>query len=1019
MNSSRLSALGGKAGLYVTAGVLALGVAGVATPAYAQNTTASTSVNGCVDDNADGVCDTPTNADGTPAETMNAIVVTGSRIARPELEAASPVASISSETLQGQGITNVQDLMQKLPQAGIPGFTRTNTNFATAGNGIASVNLRNLGSSRTLVLVNGRRFVAGIAGTSIVDINNIPADFIDHIDVVTGGASAVYGSDAIAGVVNYVLKDSIEGIIARAQAGITERGDDPTYSLSLTGGMKFGGGRGSIIGNLTYDRDEGLLSRKRAISAEDCLYTCGPESYSSFPAQGRFVLQGASPKILTDADGNLTNTFTFNPDNTVVNGFPVGYGYNRNAQRRISVPLERYIASGRAQYELTDSVNAFLEGTYSKVKSSSQIEASPTGFGAGISQTLTPIGYKIDNPFIPASIAAAIAARNSDGDPANDITSISFARRQVEVYTRSNTNDRDTFRVAGGFEGTIGSKWNWDVSAVYGVLKDHTETQDIDVTKYQNALDAIRDGSGNIVCRDPAARAAGCVPINLFGYNTASPEASAYVRADVPRTDDIKNTEFVASANIAGPVFELPYGPLQVALGAEYRREKSVDNWDPLTNAGLNSGNQTPDTIGSFNVKEIYGEADIPLLKDIPFIYSLSLKGAARYSDYSTIGKVFSWNAGGEWAPSPDIHFRANYAVANRAPNIGELFSAPSETFPTVQDPCDGITANTAGAGGADYAAACRAIPQIAAAIANGGTFKYAQQDLQGINGFDGGNPNLQEEKGKTFTAGGVFTPRFLPGFSLTADYFNIKIENAIGIVPRSTSIQQCLLTGLPQFCDNVIRDPQTGFITTVNAQNINVAAFKTSGIDFNARYGTGLGLVPDDRLDVNVLYTRTLKYKTQSDPSAPVDDGLGNIEYGEVFKHKVNANVNYKAGHFGLHWTGTFLSKMIDSPESEFDTPGTIDFLVNVVGLTQEQAENAASHNRIKARFYQDVQFSFTAGDDERFKFYIGVDNLTDVKPPILEDGLYYGSITGTTTAADVYDPFGRRFYAGVQVKF
>ncbi|WP_162875429.1 TonB-dependent receptor domain-containing protein [Sphingomonas crusticola] len=988
-----------RAVLCASSAPFALGLALAFTaPAYAQTTDAPAATTAATD------------ATGGPNSVNDEVVVTGSRIRRPELQSVSPIAVIGSAAIQSQGITNIQDLAQKLPQLGIPGASRTNTNFSTTGNGVSILNLRNLGSNRTLVLVNGRRFVAGLAGTSTVDVNNIPTEMIDRVEVVTGGASAVYGSDAISGVVNFILKDHFDGITARAQYGISSKGDNANYTASITGGATFGPDkRGSIVGNFTYAVDKGLFSRDRAISAEDCLYICGPTAYSSYAAQGRFQLMNGAAAS-SNTGGFTQNLFTFNPDNSVVLGFPVGYGFNRNGVRRIAVPLKRYLGTVTGNYELSDHITAFIEGTYAKTKSSSQIEASPLDSATNLGTT----GYPITNPFIPASIAAQIAARNSDGIASNNVTSISFRRRQNEVFTRSNTNDRDTYRIAGGFRGDITDKWSFDVSGVYGVLKDHTETQDIDITKYAFALDAIRDGSGNIVCRDATARAAGCVPINLFGYNTASPEASAYVQSDEPRTDDIKNTELVLNAAITGTLFALPYGDVKTSFGVEYRREKSVDNWDELTNQGLNSGNQTPDTIGKFNVKEAFGELDVPLLEDVTFAKSLSLNGKARYSDYSTIGNVFSWSAGAEWAPINDIRIRGNYSVANRAPNIGELFSAQSETFPSVQDPCNGVRATTSN----DYSAACRAIPQVAAAIASTGSFTYSQADLQGINGFDGGNPNLQEEKAKTWTLGAVFQPSFFRGFSFTADYFNIKIDDAIGNISRTTSIQQCLLTGLSQFCNNVIRSPQTGFITTVNAQLVNIASYKTSGIDFDLRYGHALGLFGDDRFDTHVLWTRTLKYKTQSDPSAPIDNGLGNIEYGEVFKNKVYAEFTYTVGRFSINWNAQYLSKMINTPESEFDTPGTIDFLLSQ-GLTQEQADRAVSHNKIKSRIYHDVQLRAFVGENKQFEMFVGANNLFNRKPPILEDGLYYGSVTGTTTASDVYDPYGRRFYAGVQVHF
>jgi len=930
------------------------------------------------------------------------IVVTGSRIRRPDLESASPVAVVDAQQIQSQGIVNTQDLLQKLPQVGIPGLSRTNSNFLTSGNGVATINLRNLGDSRTLVLVNGRRFVPGVAGTSIVDVNNIPADFVERIEVVTGGASAIYGSDAIAGVVNYVLKTDMQGITARAQYGLTSRGDNQNYTASITGGTKFGSDdQGSIILNGTYSKDLGLLSNKRAISAQDCSAAgCGPQSYSSYPAQGRFQFTNANGAS-SNAGGFASNLFTFNPDNSLVAGFPTGYGFNRNAVRRISTPIERYLAAGAADYKFSDAVTAFLEGTYAKTKSSSQIEALALDSGLDVGA-----GYAIDNPYIPASIRQQIIARNSDGIASNDVTSIAFRRRQNEVFSRSNTNSRDTFRIAGGFRGDISPKWQYEVSGVYGQLKDNTRSQDIDITKYANALDAVADATGTIVCRDSAARAAGCAPINLFGYNTASAAASTYVQSDVPRSVAIKNTQFVANASLSGSLLTLPYGDVQVAFGGEYRREKSSENWDALTNAGLNSGNQTPDTVGQFNVREAFGEIDIPLLKELPFVNSLSLQGAARYSDYSTIGTVFSWNAGGEYSPVRGLRFRGNYAVANRAPNIGELFSSASETFPSVQDPCDGVTATSTGT----YANACRQIPAIAAAVRNGGTFQYTLADIQSINGFDGGNRNLTEEKAKTITLGAVIAPDQIRGFSVTVDYFNIKLDNAIGIVPRATSIQQCLLASQPQFCNNVIRYDNTGYIRTVNAQNINISDTKTSGIDVNLRYGRALGLITDDRLDLSVLYTHTISYKSQSDPAAPVNSGVGNLEFGGVFRDKVNATASYSAGPFSVNWTATYLSPMVDTVRDEFAE------YADSIGLAPE----IAAHNEIKARIYHDVQLRARVGEESKqMEMFFGVTNLFDRKPPKLEDSVFYGTITGTTTAADIYDPIGRRFYVGAQLRF
>lgn len=973
-----------------------LGLAMTAAPALAQTTTSG---------------ETSAQAEGSPAQPQGEeIIVTGSRIARPELEANVPIAAIPAEALEQDAAINIQDTLSELPQVGI-GTSRTNSNFLTGANGVATVNLRNLGSNRTLVLVNGRRFVAGLAGSSAVDINNIPTDFIERVDVVTGGASAVYGSEAISGVVNFILKSKFDGIQARGQYGITSRGDNPRYMGSLTVGKSFMDDRANIIANFTYDRDEGLFSRNRGISDQDCFLNaspdeCGPAFYSSYAAQGRFELLDANGARANALNGQ--GLFTFDPSNNLVEGFPVGSGFNRNAARRIAVPLERYLGSAIANFEITDGVTLYAEGTYARVKSSSQIEATPLDYTDLYDQTPGNIGIPITNPFIPAAVQAAIAAANSDLDLTNDVSALGFRRRQNEVFSRSNTADRETWRVAAGIRGNIFNDFRYDVSYVYGHLKDFTASQDIDNARYRNALDAIVDPtSGQIVCRDPAARSAGCVPINLFGFGTASPEASAYVQSAIPKSERITNSQQVASVNLSGDLLELPGGKLGIAVGGEYRKEKSVDDLDDLTNTGGNSGNLIPDTRGSFDVWEVYGEANVPILSEVPFFHYLGLTGAARYSDYSTVGKVFSWNAGAEWAPVDGLRLRGVYAVANRAPNIGELFSAPAETFPSVSDPCSGVSASgfNAATTSAAQAAACRSLPGFAANVAASpdGAFFYDLADIQGINGFDGGNINLQEETARTLTLGGVLTPRFAPGLAISVDWFRIKVKDAIGSVPRDVSIGQCLETGASEFCDNVVRNANTGRLTTVNSQLANIADLKTSGIDVAVRYNRALGLVADDRLDLNLFYTYLISLEKRAFAGAPLEENRGQLSgdgrLGAGFKHKASARAGYTFNNVTLSWQVNYLGKIVDTIGGYGDAD--LDAL-----------------NSVGSRFYHDVQARFGVGDDDKFEFYLGVDNLFDKNPPFLPSG-FASSVTGTETAADTYDPFGRRFYAGAKVKF
>ncbi|WP_324749173.1 TonB-dependent receptor [Sphingomonas sp. LY54] len=952
------------------ASTLLLGMAAYGAPAFAQAET-----------------------EAPAAEANEEIVVTGSRIARPDIDSNVPVAVIGAAELQQDAAVNIQDTLNELPQVGV-GNSRTNSNFLTSGTGVSTINLRNLGSSRTLTLVNGRRFIAGFAGDSAVDVNNIPTDFIERVEIVTGGASAVYGSEAIAGVVNFIMKDKFEGIQLRSQYNITEKGDNARYFGSLTAGTTFGADdRGSFLGNISYDKDEGLYSRDRAMSSQDCgvisgRVTCGPAAYSAFSPQGQF--------ILTRPDGTLDEaggTYTFDRNNNLVTGYPAGSGFNRNAVRRIAVPVERILVSTIAKYELTDNIELFAEGTYANVKSNAALEASALGFG----RVSNPDGpaYSLDNPFVPAALRAVIDARNSDADATNDVTSISARRRFNEVFDRSNKAERNTYRIATGIRGDIANDWDYELSYVYGYMKDSNSSETIDKNRLANAMDAEVAPDGTIRCRSAAARAEGCAPINLFGFNTASPEASAYVQAVVPKSQVITNEQQILSASVSNSsLFSLPGGDVGVAFGAEYRKEKSVDDLDILTNTGGNTGNLIPDTRGQFDVWEVFAETNVPLLSDMRFVNYLGLTGAVRYSDYSTIGSVVSWNAGAEYEPFKGLRFRGVYAQANRAPNISELFSAPSETFASVSDPCNGVTAASTGV----YDAACRSIPQVAAAIAANGSFAYTLGQTQGINGFVGGNQNLKEETAKTLTLGAVFTPRFLPGFSLSADYFDITVDDAINTMGRQLSIQQCLLTSSPIFCDQILRNSQTGLIETVNGQLINVAQMKTKGVDFALRYQRPLGLMEDDRLGLTLNYTYLIDHKTQANPSAPVIDYAGEAGLSE---HKATGRVTYKTGAFTGSWQVNYMSDAVSSAIFTHANP-------DIVAM-----------NKIDSYFYHDLQFRWDVGEDRRFGFYAGVDNVFDKKPPFLPSPPFNNSVTGTETQADVYDPFGRRFYAGVQVRF
>jgi len=949
------------------------------------------------------------------------IIVTGSRIQSPEITSVSPVQVIGDQEIDNAGVANIQELLLENPAFGTPGLSRTNSAFLTSGTGVATVDLRDLGSDRTLVLINGRRVVAGVPGTATVDLNVIPTQFLQRVDVLTGGASSLYGSDAIAGVVNFIYKDDFEGIEANAQYGITQEGDDPQYQANVTVGGNFGDDRGNIMLHFGYSNQEGLLSRQRANTFTDDLsriYFTGEASdyfvaqepfFSSFPPQGRFITGGGT--FTFGQNGQLLNCF--NTNGTTCGGAP--NGFNRQFFRTLAVPVERYLFAARGRYDITDNIRAFFEGTYSNTNSEREIEPFPLesggtngifpGTGGAFNLETVIDGVRYRNPFVPDAIFNA--AVDNDGDGIRDI---GFVRRLSEFGTRNGATNRDFYRFVVGLEGDLfDDRFRWDISYNYGrVSESQVSNGQVNVINFRNALAAIvdvndLDNDGNrseIICADVQARAAGCVPLNIFGAGSASPGAVDFIAAD--QTFQTRITQQVVTANISGSLFDLPAGPLGIAVGGEYRRETSLENNDALTNAGLNAGNALPDTQGAFDVKEAYAEVNIPILADTPFFHRLNARAAGRVSDYSTVGTVYSYSVGGEWSPIPEIRFQGTYAKAVRAPNIGELFTGPSQTFPSgIIDPCVGIGPTGGGALGDN----CRAAPGVLANIAANGVFTINQADLQGISGFNSGNPNLEEEESDSYTAGVVITPTsidLLRNFVLRVDYFKIDVENVITAAPRNFTLNQCYAQGDPQFCQLVTRRAaatpvnSAGSIDLINAPAFNGASLSTEGIDVVLTYRTALeGLGLPGALNARVSYTHLFEGFLIPVPGGDPDPFAGEVGTAE---DRFTANLGWTFDDITWTFTGTYIG-----PSAEDQ-----DF-IEAFGLDPFAIV-------IPEEFYLDTQLRFSASDN--FDFYFGIDNLLDNDAPNILSGATFNT-TGADTAADVYDIFGRRFYAGVTLRF
>jgi iron complex outermembrane recepter protein len=911
------------------------------------------------------------------------VIVTGSRIARPDVEATVPVQIISGELVQEQGSPNVADILAEIPAVGTATFSRTNSNFSSISNGISTINLRNMQDKRTLVLINGRRVVSGAGGTSTVDLNNIPTDLIQNVQVLTGGASAVYGSEAIAGVVNFILKDNFEGVHFRGQTGRSSEGDSERHLFSVTGGMNIGE-RGNVTANVQYDRDDGLRSKERAISANDVPFR------SSVPPQGRFPVANGS-------------NWTYSPDGVLQAGFDAAVnGFNRNAERYIAVPLERTLVTVLGNYELTDSVQAFFEGGYSDMQSNSRLEpfaASNSDFR--LPDGTTSLGVQRDNPFLPAAIRADMIAHG--------VNAVPVVKRMNGVFDRSNQNDRTFYRGVIGLKGDLGSDWNWDVYYNQSQTKESTTSGTALRDRLYYALDAVDGGASGPVCRDVAARAAGCVPFNPFGFNSVSPEAANYVTAGgIQDTYDATIKQQVAAANITGPVLSLPAGELMVAAGVEYRKEKSTEIYSAVTQAGATLGNALSNAIGDYNVKEVYVETIVPLLTDAPFVRQLDFEAAFRLGDYSTVGSVNSWKAGMSWTPLQDIRFRAVYSRATRAPNIGELFAGPLQTFPGggLSDPCNGTTAATPGAV-ADY---CRSIPGIAQQIAANGSFRYDNNaDGQSIEGFDRSNPNLHEEVAKTWTVGFVLTPQALRNFTMSVDWFQIKIDDAITLAPRQLTINDCVNSlGTSPSCALITREtvgtarPRTpGTVFNIDSPQINAASIETSGVDVAAGYA--FDFANDQRLAFTLAYTYldklTLQQRSDLTPTNNKGQLNGDGRLGAGFEHRANLGVTYSIDRFSANWRVNYLGPIKDT-------------------LNENGPALDANENEVGSYAYHDAQLRYKFGGDEEYNVYLGVDNVFNKKPPLInQNGA--SNITGTETAADSYDPFGRFYYAGVSLDF
>lgn len=857
------------------------------------------------------------------------IIVTGSRISTAGFDAPTPTTVLSEDDLRQAGRTDISATLTDLPQfRNTQSATSTNT---VTSSGQSPADLRGLGSSRTLVLVNNRRYV------SSNDLQTVPYSMVKRIDVVTGGASAAYGSDAVAGVVNIILDEDKEGAEIGVQHGISTHGDGEKNLVEASFGTRFADGRGHFMIGGDFLKDEGVIPgiRRPQIGAAAFLGGIGPVGNlrESARSAAGVINTGVFAGQTFNSDGTL-RPFEYGP---LLPGTPYmfgGEGYHADQFRSVSAPIERRNAMARASFEITETAKVWAEVNYNWVGNERVYFAD---------LAINQLEFSYDNPFLnltPEQRALAQASGESTFVMGRALTDVSLARYKY---------DREVLQTSIGLDGTLGDDWRYNIFFGHGKQKQDMNLLGITLTTpFANAIDAVVGPGGTPVCRvaltDPTTA---CRPLNLFGSGRADPAAVDYATADWRALQE--NWLDAGGIILSGEPFELFNQPVSFATGVEYRREKTATGYDQNSLAGnFNTINGV--NIGKIghNVKEAFVEVAVPLLADVPFVKSLNFNGAARNSDYSTSGSIWSWKLGGTWEVVDDFKLRATRSRDIRAANLDELFSTPSTFFTTVAD------------------------------------LGQAGSPTSQITLFTGGNPNLDPEIADTVTFGAVYSPSFLPGFEVSLDYYDIKIEDVIIDLSAQQIVNSCYDQGNQDACSQITRGGD-GNISEINATYINLARFQNKGIDLETSYRTDL---MSGQLTVRALanYVDTLT----------VDNGLGTIEGAGylgsqvvflVPKWRGTVTFTYESDRFG----GDLRARYLDG--GGYAPPEVIQ----------------APNNHIASRTYVDLGLRtyLDVADDTRLTVFGNVQNLFDKEPAL-------GAVN-----SPYLDIMGRYFTLGVRANF
>ena len=870
----------------------------------------------------------PQEGVNSSAEPTNAIVVTGSRIRRADIEGVGPTTVVDAEEIETTGIVNVETLLQRLPaNAGFAG-NQSSAYWTGNGYGTAQVNLRGLGIKRTLVLLNGRRLVAGGTGAnSSPDLNMIPVNMLARTEVLKDGASAVYGADAMAGVVNLISRTDFEGVSVGGRLGITEEGDGRDATIDLLAGWRTD--RGGIMIAANYQKTEpiSMFSRAPCSLAE---VTPGQLSCvnSSSTIGGRAVLPDGS-QINFNQDAGGDGDF-FEPYN------PAKHNYNSALTLNAVNPIERISVATFADWAMTDDIELFGEFLYTKRESE---------------QIATP--GSLLNLAIPAS-----SPTNPTGE---DIVLV--RRRLAEGGPRQFFQDTETWQATLGLKGDLANTWHWEVAGSFGRNTGIDGSTNIaNLENVANTLDPDICGTGGIPCAD------------YLGFGDVSQEVLDYIL--FTSRDTGGNELLSVTADLTGDLFDMPAGPVSFAAGAAYREEKGWRDPDPLTVAGIANTNQQDPISGKSIAKEAYVELSVPVFANAPFAEQFTLNGALRVSDYDLFGTDWNYKLSADWEMFDGLRLRGTYGTGFRTPNVPELFGGVAEGNLTTTDPCS----NYSTSGNATLVVNCQATGVPAGYVQLGNTILTTV----------GGNPDLQPESSTMWTIGTVVQPRsIVPGLTLTADWFDIDIEDAIRAIPGSTKLAVCYASPnlSSEFCDDFTRSSLTGEVTFLSATPINTGLEKMNGLDLGMIYDRRIGDF-NVSLDMNVTWLNeytVIPFEGGDPIRFNGFIGGGNGGYPEWRGY---GTLMVENGPIGATWSTQWIGSATDFNAA----PGDIGYSTPDV-------------------FYHNLQLSFAVDDETSFR--LGVDNIFDRKPP------YIQSFTDANTDTMTYDVMGRRFYVGFRTGF